>query len=221
MASLLIIGIKKDKIVVRKVSDSSLGFRFGLMYVWHHKLILSIGIISILPLIVTQMFNVSSPDYISTVLKSNSVVYGLADMSYGAGGLLAGLITSWLILIFPNKKIIVNLFALASLVLFFLYIGRFVLLMYLCTFLLGFSNSALRVVINTVLMKEVDKSFMGRSTSIWNGIAQFIEIFISTVIGITNDHLGAAFGFLCVFAIMFVGVFWSLKAIKLETIDGL
>lgn len=62
--------------------------------------------------------------------------------------------------------------------------------------MLGLSNSSLRVVINTVLMEQVDKQYMGRATAIWNGVAQLIEVFASTFMGITNDAFGANIGFL-------------------------
>ncbi|MFC6169224.1 MFS transporter [Loigolactobacillus jiayinensis] len=82
----------------------------GLKYIGKHKMILNIGLLSILPLIVTQLFNVSSPDYVSSVLKANSVVYGLADMGYGIGGLIAGLITGTLIIKFHDRSIIISQF---------------------------------------------------------------------------------------------------------------
>ncbi|WP_260202980.1 MFS transporter [Lactiplantibacillus pentosus] len=96
-AVLLVAAIKADSPVNKGVNEESAGFSNGLAYIWKHKSILSMGIISILPLIVTQLFNVSSPDYVSTVLRANSVVYGFADMGYGVGGLAAGLITGYLI----------------------------------------------------------------------------------------------------------------------------
>lgn len=209
IVSLLIMFIPRDKRAVSNVNNESLSFVAGLKYIWEHKVVLNIGLLSVLPLIVTQLFNVSSPDYVSTILKSNSVVYGLADMGYGIGGLVAGLITGTLIIKFHDRSIIIVFFTTAAIALLTLYLGRLVSLLYVCTFLIGLSNSALRVVVNTVLMKTVAKSYFGRATSIWNGLAQFIEIFASSLMGLFNDRLGANFGFLCMFVIMFMGIIWS------------
>lgn len=208
-AVLLVAAIKADSPVNKGVNEESAGFSNGLAYIWKHKSILSMGIISILPLIVTQLFNVSSPDYVSTVLRANSVVYGFADMGYGVGGLAAGLITGYLINHFKNKNIIVFFFTLATIGLLTLYWTHVIPLTYVCTFGLGLSNSALRVVINTVLMHRVDKKFMGRATSIWNGTAQLIEVFASTLMGVANDKFGANIGFLWMAVIMLIGAVWS------------
>lgn len=208
-AVLLVAAIKADSPVNKGVNEESAGFSNGLAYIWKHKSILSMGIISILPLIVTQLFNVSSPDYVSTVLRANSVVYGFADMGYGVGGLAAGLITGYLINHFKDKNIIVFFFTLATIGLLTLYWTHVIPLTYVCTFSLGLSNSALRVVINTVLMHRVDKKFMGRATSIWNGTAQLIEVFASTLMGVANDKFGANIGFLWMAVIMLIGAVWS------------
>jgi len=110
IAVLLIMSIQRDTAVPTNTNQLSTGFIAGVRYILKHKLILSMGIISILPLIVTQLFNVSSPDYVSTILKANSVIYGLADMGYGIGGLVAGLITGFLIHKFREKHIIICFF---------------------------------------------------------------------------------------------------------------
>ena len=202
VAVLLVAAIKADSPVNKGINEESAGFSNGLEYIWKHKSILSMGIISILPLIVTQLFNVSSPDYVSTVLRANSVVYGFVDMGYGIGGLAAGLITGYLINHFKNKNIIVFFFTLATIGLLTLYWTHVIPLTYVCTFSLGLSNSALRVV-------RVDKKFMGRATSIWNGTAQLIEVFASTLMGVANDKFGANIGFLWMAVIMLIGAVWS------------
>lgn len=213
IASMLIVTVKKDQVIPAGVENTS-SFISGIQYVWRHKLILSVGILSILPLIVTQLFNVSSPDYVSTILKANSVVYGFSDMAYGIGGLISGLIMGSIISRVSNRSIIVLFFSVAAIALFSLFIGDKILLMYFGSLLIGLSNSSLRIVINTILMEQVDKAYMGRATSLWNGTAQFIEIFASTGMGFANDKFGADFGFFIMFVIMIVGAVWSLGVLK-------
>lgn len=214
VAVILISNIKSDvKVNIDNQNEKSQILE-GIKYIWNNKLIFNIGLLSILPLIVTQLFNVSAPDYVSSILSSNSVVYGLSDMSYGIGGLLAGFLTNYLINRFSNKKLITKFFALASFVLILLYFGRSILIMYLCNFCLGLSNSSLRVFLNTFLMHLVKKTFMGRVTSICNGLSQLIEVFASTLMGIFNDKLGADFGFLVMSIIMIIGIFYSIVGIN-------
>ncbi|ANZ58501.1 hypothetical protein BGL34_04685 [Fructilactobacillus lindneri] len=179
-------------------------------YVLEHKLILILGLISILPLIVTQLFNVSMPGYVSNILNDNSIAYGITDMCYGIGGLAAGLLSAWLLNKFNKQHLLIAFFTIASIALFSLFILKSTLLTYSFAFLIGLSNSSLRVTINTILMRVVKKSYMGRTTSMWTGGAQFIEIFSSTFIGRLNDVWGANYGFLCMFIIMVIGLVSSL-----------
>lgn len=214
IAIILVNSIKNDSTLDLNIHKENSQISKGIKYVWNNKLVFNIGIISILPLIVTQLFNVSAPGYVSSILNANSVVYGLSDMSYGIGGLVAGFISGYLINRFSNKKLIIIFFALASLVLITLFVGRSIVLMYLCNFFLGLSNSSLRVSMNTILMSSVKKTFMGRVTAIFNGLAQLIEVFASTLMGTFNDKLGADFGFLVMFVIMIIGVVASVVGIK-------
>lgn len=214
IAIILVNSIKNDPTLDLNIHKENSQISKGIKYVWNNKLVFNIGIISILPLIVTQLFNVSAPGYVSSILNANSVVYGLSDMSYGIGGLVAGFISGYLINRFSNKKLIIIFFALASLVLITLFVGRSIVLMYLCDFFLGLSNSSLRVSMNTILMSSVKKTFMGRVTAIFNGLAQLIEVFASTLMGTLNDKLGADFGFLVMFVIMIIGVVASVVGIK-------
>lgn len=179
-------------------------------YVLEHKLILILGLISILPLIVTQLFNVSMPGYVSNILNDNSIAYGITDMCYGIGGLVAGLLSAWLLNKFNKQHLLIAFFTIASIALFSLFILKSTLLTYSFAFLIGLSNSSLRVTINTILMRVVKKSYMGRTTSMWTGGAQFIEIFSSTFIGRLNDVWGSNYGFLCMFIIMVIGLVSSL-----------
>ncbi|WP_412989928.1 MFS transporter [Pediococcus siamensis] len=219
IAAGLILAIPADEANFSTHTQTATGFIAGVHYIAKHRQILGIGMLSILPLIVTQLFNVSSPDYVSTILKANSVIYGLADMGYGIGGLVAGLITGFLINKFVARHIIVFFFSLATGGLLLLFGVHLVSLTIGCTFLLGMSNSALRVVINTVLMKKVAPQYMGRATSIWNGTAQLIEVFASTLIGTANDTLGANIGFLWMAIIMLIGVIWSMWLLQKTKID--
>ena len=110
IAIILVNSIKNDSTLDLNIHKENSQISKGIKYVWNNKLVFNIGIISILPLIVTQLFNVSAPGYVSSILNANSVVYGLSDMSYGIGGLVAGFISGYLINRFSNKKLIIIFF---------------------------------------------------------------------------------------------------------------
>ncbi|NDR98214.1 MFS transporter [Fructilactobacillus sanfranciscensis] len=103
-----------------------------------------LGILSVLPLLVTQLFNVSMLGYISHILHASSVSYGITDMFYGIGGLVAGLITAKLLEKMTKKNLLIDFFLIASLALLALFIFKLNLLTFAATFLIGLSNSAYR-----------------------------------------------------------------------------
>lgn len=218
-ASVLILTIENDRISQMNPSGAKGNFVSGIKYILNKKTIMNAGLLSILPLIITQLFNVSSPDYVASTLHATSIVYGMADMFYGIGGLVAGIMVGLLLNQFQSKKLIILFFFLAGSALFLLYLKHYVTLMYICTFILGLSNSSLRVIINTILMAKIEPAFMGRATALWNGIAQFMEVFAAILIGMLNDRFGASLGFLVMFFIMFFGMIWSAIGLTSPTTD--
>ncbi|UQS81775.1 MFS transporter [Bombilactobacillus folatiphilus] len=210
LSTILILRSPKDSIVVishKNANQKSFGSIFH--YLKSNPLVLLVGILSVLPLLVTQLFNVSAPDYVSTVLNKNSLVYGTVDMLYGIGGLTSGFVTGWLLKKMSQKKMIFGYFLIASVALSTLYVHRGVLALYIGTYFIGLTDSSLRIVTNTILMKNVQQKYMGRITAFWNGTAQFIEIFASSWIGLMNDQIGAEFGFLIMAGIMILGILLS------------
>lgn len=84
------------------------------------------------------------PGYISHILHVSSVSYGITDMFYGIGVLVAGLITAKLLEKMTKKNLLIDFFLIASLALLALFIFKLKLLTFVATFLIGLSNSAYR-----------------------------------------------------------------------------
>ncbi|WP_242862347.1 MFS transporter [Clostridium botulinum] len=65
-------------------------FIAGLSYLRKRKVIFVFGIITIIPLAVTMIYNVVLPAYVDEISKNSSIVFGISDMFYGIGGLVSG-----------------------------------------------------------------------------------------------------------------------------------
>lgn len=65
-------------------------FIAGLSYLRKRKVIFVFGIITIIPLAVTMIYNVVLPAYVNEISKNSSIVFGISDMFYGIGGLVSG-----------------------------------------------------------------------------------------------------------------------------------
>lgn len=178
------------------------GFRF----LKQHKAIFMLGVISIIPLIVTMIFNVVLPNYVNDTLAKDSVTFGFADMSYGIGGLLSGFLISLVTHKIKMEKLVIGFFILATVDLFFLSQNTLVLNLYLCSLLLGLSNSSLRILMNSVLMNIVAKEYMGRAMSVWLGISLICQCGFSVSIGHYIDQHGAMFAMVMMGFIMGLGL---------------
>ncbi|MGP3593896.1 MFS transporter [Vagococcus sp. WN89Y] len=172
----------------------TLMLRRGWAFLYDNKAIFILGVVSIIPLIVTMIYNVVLPDYVNNTLQRDSVTFGFADMSYGIGGLLSGIMMSSLVLKLDARKLIGVFFILACINLLFLSQNTFVFNLYLCSLLLGLCNSSLRILMNSVLMHTVPKDYMGRSMAVWIGISLICQCLFSLFIGSYLDKHGATVG---------------------------
>ncbi|AUG99984.1 MFS transporter [Prodigiosinella confusarubida] len=177
----------------------------GWGFLYDNKAIFILGVVSIIPLIVTMIYNVVLPDYVNNTLGKDSVTFGLADMSYGLGGLLSGVMMSSLAIKLDTKRLIGIFFIIACANLFFLSRNTIVFNLYLFSLLLGLCNSSLRILMNSVLMKTVPGDYMGRSMAVWIGISLISQCIFSLFIGSYLDKHGATVGILIMSLIMGVG----------------
>lgn len=179
--------------------------RRGWSFLYDNKGIFLLGVVSIIPLIVTMIYNVVLPDYVNNTLQRDSVTFGFADMSYGIGGLLSGIMMSSLAMKLDARKLIAAFFILACINLLFLSQNSFVFNLYLCSLLLGLCNSSLRILMNTVLMQTVPKDYMGRSMAVWIGISLICQCLFSLFIGAYLDKHGAMVGIIIMALMMGAG----------------
>ncbi|NFO34126.1 MFS transporter [Clostridium botulinum] len=181
-------------------------FIAGLSYLRKRKVIFVFGIITIIPLAVTMIYNVVLPAYVNEISKNSSIVFGISDMFYGIGGLVSGFGVALIIKKIRSNQIIFLFFIIAISDLLSLYLNTNVFVLYFCSLLFGVSNSTLKIVMNTVLMENVDKQFMGRATAVWTAISLLIQAVGTSTMGIIIDNFGAKYGFLCMALLMFIGV---------------
>jgi MFS family permease len=181
-------------------------FKNGIRYLTERPYIFLLGIVSIIPLVSTMVYNVVLPGYVSNVLKGDSVVFGLSDMFYGIGGLLSGFIAAPLAKKLSHNGTILLLFLVAVLNLVAVGFNSKILILYFGSVLIGLTNSSLRILITTTLMLTVSKSYMGRATSVWMSISLLLQTVSATGLGIVIDRYSPGVGFFCMSGLMFFGL---------------
>lgn len=180
-------------------------FKNGLTYLAERPFIFLLGIVSIVPLVSTMIYNVVLPGYVSNTVQGDSVVFGLSDMFYGIGGLLSGFIAAPLAKKISQHGTILLFFMISVLSLLAVAFNHLILLLYLGSVLIGLTNSSLRILMTTTLMESVSKSYMGRATSVWMAISLLLQTLSATGLGLVIDRFSPGAGFICMSGLMFIG----------------
>ena len=195
-------------------------FKSGLTYINRDRYILLLSLLAIFPLIVTMLYNIVLPSYVTVVLAETSVAFGLADMFYGIGGLASGFLVVIVVNHFKKHTFIFLFYSLAGLVLFWLALEKQTFVLYAGSLMLGIANSGLRILMNTLLMEKVKPVYMGRVMAVYTAISLFLQMIGSTVIGWVTDSFDASSGFILLGAVMTVGLVTYLFTIKKQQVGG-
>jgi MFS family permease len=195
------------KQVVAEDSDSSFFTQFsnGFRYLKNNKMLFTLGVLSMVPSVITVVTNVILPGYIKQFLNSSTVSYGISDMCYGIGAFISGLIAGELLKKFSMNKLVSCLFALSTLVLVLLFANKFVAGLFILYFTLGLSNTMLRITLSSVLMERTIKEQFGRAMSVWLAISSILQIALSALIGKVMDIVPANSGYGVLAIGMFIG----------------
>ncbi|CAH1203708.1 Enterobactin exporter EntS [Paenibacillus plantiphilus] len=181
-------------------------FKNGIRYLAERPYIFLLGIVSIIPLVSTMVYNVVLPGYVSTAVKGDSVVFGLSDMFYGIGALLSGFIAAPLAKKLSQNGTILLVFLISVLTLAAVAFNTMILILYAGSVLIGLTNSSLRILITTTLMKSVSKTYMGRATSVWMAISLLLQTVSATGLGVVIDRYSPGWGFVCMSGLMLIGL---------------
>lgn len=183
----------------------------GWQFLKNNKVIFTFGVISIIPMVFTMIFNVTLPSYVYNTLQLTSIEFGLSDMLYGIGGLAAGIISTVIIKKIPAKIMVLLLFlVLAVNSIFFVSINSAIYL-FIGSCVLGYSISSIRIYMNTAIMNSVSDEYTGRSFTIWASLSLLIQSFVSPILGKGVNELGDTIGFniiLIVSLIMIIFLFF-------------
>ncbi|MBP1950783.1 MFS transporter [Virgibacillus litoralis] len=205
-SSIFLSKVKYNSITIDNKEESYReSFKNGVRYLADRPKIFFLGVVAIIPLASTMMFNVVLPGYVSDTVGGDSIVFGLSDMFYGIGGLLSGFIAAPVAKKISNNSTVILFFWISIGILLSFAFNSYVLVLFLGSVLFGLSNSSLRIVMNTTLMETVSKSFMGRAMSVWMAISLIIQAIASPVLGLLIDKFSPGVGFIALIGLMIIG----------------
>lgn len=170
------------------------GLYQGTRYLCQHIPAAILGLVTFLPTIIISVSNTVIPGYVEQTLQQNARVYGISDICFAIGALLAGIWGG------RNKTVsrsVLSLgFGLVTVGLIGLTFNRSTGLFYSLIFIIGYCLAKLRIVLNTVFMQVVDKNYLGRCLSLLMAFSMLLQAVLAYVVGKWMDLWGAPSGYI-------------------------
>ncbi|WP_085994232.1 MFS transporter [Oceanobacillus senegalensis] len=206
-SGLLLSRVKHQSVMKDNNDETYLAsFTSGMKYLLTRMNVFFIGMVAIIPLVATMMYNVVLPEYVNDSVNGSSIDFGVSDMFYGIGGFLSGMLAEPFAKKFSRNRSVTILFLVSISFLFALSLNTYILFLFLGSLMFGLCNSSLRILMNTTIMETVPKSYMGRAMSVWTAIALMLQAMISPGLGVLIDSYSPGLGFLVLSGLMLVGV---------------
>jgi predicted MFS family arabinose efflux permease len=201
------ISIKDKQLESSYFQQINLGFH----YLKKNKNLLIFGLAMALPAAVTLASNNVLPGYVKNYLHGNSFVFGVADMLFGIGALLSGFFVSFINLKNNSKKM-KHFYFLSILILLILFFSNNVYIFFICYLLFGFSNTILKIVLNSEFMMQAHEKYYGQMLLLFNVVSNFFQIFLVICIAGIMDFANSSSGYLILGCVIFLSYFINILA---------
>jgi MFS transporter, DHA3 family, macrolide efflux protein len=170
--------------------------KVGYNYLKNHKLVTVFAIcsFSIFIIILVEMFALRMM-YVKDYLHAGGIVYGLSEFLVGGGALLAGIMISGILSRIPPPKSIIILVMLTTAALFYLAFNVHIAMLFVLSFILGFTNAGSRIFRVSYLFRVIPNEMAGRVNSLLNVIANVIRIIFILLFSAfaTGEHVVYAY----------------------------
>ncbi|AMS27178.1 hypothetical protein AEM51_09295 [Bacteroidetes bacterium UKL13-3] len=171
IAAALVIMIRYTPVKQAKVELGSIWKRVvsGFTYLKQHPMFLIFGLFSysVFAMLLVEIHAVL-PGYVERHLQEQGSVFAAADLIYAIGALCAGLFVSKVFSSTHTVKAIIILTLITAGIFFWGFASKSVVVIYLISIILGFTNAGIRVLRLTYLFNHIPNELMGRVNSIFN-----------------------------------------------------
>ncbi|TYR80537.1 MFS transporter [Priestia megaterium] len=170
--------------------------------------------LSLMPFISVMLTNYLFPIYLIEQLKASSEAYGIQNMFYGFGALLAGVFVPVFIQKMGNEQVILFTVSAFAIGMSFIIYMKWLPLYFLFICFLAFMNAATRVARNTFIMEHIPNELVGRVDSIFRLVSLAVRIVLTvwfTYLASSNDIKNAFLVLDILLILSAVGIFISYK----------
>lgn len=205
LSFLIIYGIKTLHTEKRPADTASLTTRIktGFDFLKKHPAIFHFGNASLLLFLTILIFGTYiQPVYVAAFLKQSGDVYALGDMTFSAGALLAGFITTK---IFNEKNAVrgvIILSIVAGAMYGFMAFNTILPLFFVANFIIGSCNAAVRIQRITFLFHHTPNHIIGRTGSVFFMVNVVLRLCLISVFTLPFFHIGTNI----VFAVMILAL---------------
>jgi MFS family permease len=165
--------------------------RTGMGYLKRHPVIFLFGNTSLFVFLTIIVHgSLINPIYVNSFLHKGGDVYALSDMVFSMGALLAGFVATRLFTQARTIPALIGLSVLAGLMYFVHVYTSFLPWYFLAYFMIGFCNSAGRVLRVTFLFQHIPNSVIGRTNSIFFVINVALRLMLTGLFALPLFHQG-------------------------------
>jgi MFS family permease len=225
IANLFLLNIKYNRAPVTHIYENFLTeFKNGIIYLAKTPALSLFVFILLMPHVATISQSVVTPGYVFYHLTSDSVVYGIINMSYGIGATITCLVFIFASSIYFNNFIVSMSFIISILSLSTLICTNTVIIAYIATLFFGLANASIKIILLSTIMRTVNREYMGRVISVKNIVITLFQMCCSYPIGYAMDVYGNVTGYMFLESIMiisFISYLYFLPKIKGLFVDAI
>jgi MFS family permease len=225
IANLFLLNIKYNRGPVTHIYENFLTeFKNGIIYLAKTPALSLFVFILLMPHVATISQSVVTPGYVFYHLTSDSVVYGIINMSYGIGATITCLVFIFASSIYFNNFIVSMSFIISILSLSTLICTNTVIIAYIATLFFGLANASIKIILLSTIMRTVNREYMGRVISVKNIVITLFQMCCSYPIGYAMDVYGNVTGYMFLESIMiisFISYLYFLPKIKGLFVDAI
>lgn len=186
----------------------------GFKWLKEHPLVFTFGFFthSIFVVMLVSLFAVM-PLYITNYLESGGEVFGIMEVLYGIGALMAGIFISRWTQRFSKVGAIIWLMFLTTFVLLLCTFTRFIPIYFLVGFVIGFTNAGTRVLRISYLFSQIPNHIIGRVNSVFSVMNILMRTFFVMIFALAFFSEGIniiyAYAILASFTLLSGLVLWA------------
>ena len=195
----------------------------GFIYLRDNKIIFVFGLASYMLFAFTLVeIHVLLPSYVKNFLMMDGNVFASAEIYYSFGAIFSGLLILRLFKKFNTVLGVIVLMLVVSCAFYLMSIYDYLWIFFLCNFIIGITNSGVRILRTTYIFNHVPNNLIGRTSSVFNTLNILVRMLLIGFFTFTffQNEGNIRYGYLVGLIVMLLGIvpliFWYKRIVNAE-----